>query len=123
MRLKNILIVVKDIETSKQFYKNLFGLKTVQESEGYAVLTEGLVLQGEKIWKEFLEKEIARENNACELYFEENDMEGFVQKLEYLYPSVKYVHKLITHHWGQKAVRFYDPDGHLIEVRSPAQKV
>ena len=27
MRLKNILIVVKDIEKSKQFYHDLFGLE------------------------------------------------------------------------------------------------
>ncbi len=29
MRLKNILIVVKDIEHSKQFYHDLFGLNTI----------------------------------------------------------------------------------------------
>ena len=30
MRLRNILIVVKDIEKAKQFYHNLFGLDMVQ---------------------------------------------------------------------------------------------
>jgi len=116
MKLKNILIVVKDIERSKQFYKDLFGLEMVLDNDGNMILTEGLVLQSEKIWKEFLGKEIVPENNACELYFEENDIEGFVQKLETLYPSVKYVNRLMTHSWGQKVVRFYDPDGNLIEV-------
>ncbi len=29
MRLRNVLIVVKDIERSKKFYKNLFGLENV----------------------------------------------------------------------------------------------
>ena len=29
MKLKNILIVVKDIEKSKQFYHDLFGLNVV----------------------------------------------------------------------------------------------
>ena len=29
MRLKNVLIVVKDIEKAKQFYHDLFGLETV----------------------------------------------------------------------------------------------
>lgn len=29
MKLKNVLIVVKDIEKSKQFYHNLFGLDEV----------------------------------------------------------------------------------------------
>ncbi|MGN0997583.1 MAG: glyoxalase, partial [Candidatus Ventricola sp.] len=26
---------------------------------------------------------------------------------------------LMTHSWGQKVVRFYDPDGNLIEVGTP----
>ena len=119
MKLKNVLIVVKDIEKSKQFYHNLFGLNMVLDNDGNMILTEGLVLQEEKIWKSFLGKEIIPKSNSCELYFEERDIEAFVQKLEKLYPSVKYVNKLMIHSWGQKVVRFYDLDGNLIEVGTP----
>ena len=116
MRLKNVLIVVKDIEKSRQFYHDLFGLELVLDNDGNMILTEGLVLQDAKIWEGFLEREIIPENNACELYFEENDIEGFVEKLEGLYPDIRYVNRLMTHSWGQRVVRFYDPDGNLIEV-------
>ena len=119
MKLKNILIVVKDIEKSKQFYHDLFGLNVILDNDGYMILTEGLVLQEEKIWKSFLEKEIIQRNNSCELYFEEKDIEAFVQKLESLYPDIQYVNKLMTHSWGQKVIRFYDLDGNLIEVGTP----
>lgn len=119
MKLKNVLIVVKDIERSKQFYHDLFGLNMVLDNDGNMILTEGLVLQEEKIWKSFLGKEIIPQNNSCELYFEEHDIETFVQKLEKLYPSVQYVNRLMTHSWGQKVVRFYDLDGNLIEVGTP----
>ena len=57
MKLKNILIVVKDIEKSKQFYNDLFGLDLVLDNDGNMILTEGLVLQDEKIWKKFLGKD------------------------------------------------------------------
>lgn len=120
MRLKNILIVVKDIEKSKQFYHDLFGLELVLDNDGNMILTEGLVLQDGKIWKDFLGKEIIPQNNSCELYFEERNIEAFVEKLEKLYPSVNYANRLMTHSWGQKVVRFYDPDGNLIEVGTPA---
>ena len=120
MRLKNILIVVKEIEKSKQFYHDLFGLEVVLDNDGNMILTEGLVLQDEKIWKDFLGKEIIPQNNSCELYFEEKNIEAFVERLEELYPSVNYVNGLMTHSWGQKVVRFYDPDGNLIEVGTPA---
>ncbi len=119
MRLKNFLIVVKDIEKSRKFYHDLFGLELLLDNGGNMILSEGLVLQEEKYWKEFLGKEIISENNSCELYFEEVDIEGFIEKLERYYPEVKYVNRLMTHSWGQKVIRFYDPDGNLIEVGTP----
>ncbi|MCI9076403.1 MAG: glyoxalase [Dorea sp.] len=119
MKLKNVLIVVKDIEKSRQFYHDLFGLEVVLDNAGNMILTEGLVLQDEKIWKGFLEKDIIPESNSCELYFEERDIEAFSQKLEKLYPSIRYVNRLMTHSWGQKVIRFYDFDGNLIEVGTP----
>ena len=119
MKLKNILIVVKDIEKSKQFYNDLFGLDLVLDNDGNMILTEGLVLQDEKIWKKFLGKDIIPKSNSCELYFEEADIEKFVEKLERNYPNIQYVNSLMTHSWGQKVVRFYDLDGNLIEVGTP----
>lgn len=119
MKLRNILIVVKDIEKSKQFYHDLFGLDVLLDNDGNMILTEGLVLQDEAIWEKFLDKDIIYENNATELYFEERNIEEFVEKLERLYPDVKYVNRLMTHSWGQKVVRFYDLDGNLIEVGTP----
>ena len=121
MKLKNILIVVKDIEKSRQFYHDLFGLDVVLDNDGNMILTEGLVLQDKEIWKKFLGRDILPENNSCELYFEEKDMEAFVEKLEKLYPSIQYVNKLMIHSWGQKVIRFYDLDGNLIEVGTPIQ--
>ncbi len=122
MKLKNILIVVDDIERSKQFYHDLFSLDMVLDNDGNMILTEGLVLQDKRIWEKFLEKEIIPENNACELYFEERDIEAFARKLEKLYPETKYANRLMTHDWGQKVIRFYDPDGNLIEVGTPMER-
>lgn len=119
MKLKNILIVVKDIEKSKQFYHDLFGLDVLLDNCENVILTEGLVLQDEKVWKDVLGKEVISKNNSCELYFEEKNLEEFVVKMENLYPSVQYVNRLVTHSWGQKVIRFYDLDGNLIEVKTP----
>ena len=121
MKLRNILIAVKNIEKSRQFYHDLFGLELILDNDGNMILTEGLVLQDEKIWREFLGRDVIPENNSCELYFEESDLEGFVEKLERLYPEVRYVNRLMVHSWGQKVVRFYDPDGNLIGVGTPMQ--
>jgi len=119
MKLKNVLIVVKDIEKSRKFYHDLFDIDLVLDNDGNMILTEGLVLQDEKIWKSFLGKDIVPKSNSCELYFEEQDIESFVEKLERLYPDIEYVNHLMTHSWGQRVIRFYDLDGNLIEVGTP----
>lgn len=119
MKLKNVLVVVKDIEKAKKFYHDLFGLDVLVDNDGNMILSEGLVLQEEKYWTEFLGKDVIPQNNACELYFEDPDVEAFAQKLERLYPETVYVNRLMTHSWGQQVVRFYDLDGNLIEVGTP----
>ena len=50
MALKNVLIAVSDIDRSKKFYHDLFGLTVLREFEGNAMLTEGLALQGKGLW-------------------------------------------------------------------------
>ena len=58
MKLKNTLIVVKDIEKAKRFYHDLFGLEMLRDNDGNMILTDGLVLQEERYWKEFLKREM-----------------------------------------------------------------
>ena len=45
MKLRNVLIVVSDIEESINFYRDLFGLQVVLNNDGNVIMTEGLVLQ------------------------------------------------------------------------------
>ena len=114
-----VLIVVKNIEKSRKYYHDLFGLELMVDNDGNMILTDGLVLQAESYWKQFLNTNVSWKNNASELYFEEKDIEGFIEKLEALYPETEYVNHLMKHSWGQKVVRFYDLDGNLIEVGTP----
>ena len=120
MKLRNVLIVVKDIEQSKKYYHDLFGLEMLLDNGGNMILSEGLVLQEEECWKDFLRGDVLPRNNHSELYFEEAEIESFVDKLERLYPETEYVNPLTTQSWGQKVIRFYDLDGNLIEVGTPA---
>ena len=120
MKLKNILLVVKDLQNAKKYYCEMFGLKVICDQGENVVLTEGLVLQEERCWKEVLQKEVEWRHNSCELYFEEAEIEVLVAKLKEQYPETEFVNPLMVFPWGQKMVRFYDPDGNLIEVRTPA---
>lgn len=127
MKLKNILIVVNDLERSKKFYRDLFGLEVISDREGNVILTEGLVLQDAQIWKKEIEKETVPGHNASELYFEEKDLDSLTEKLKSMEKQIResggsgiqYLTPLTLLPWGQKMIRFYDPDGNLIEVRTP----
>ncbi len=39
MKLRNVLIVVKDIEKSKQFYHDLFGMDMILDNDGNMIWT------------------------------------------------------------------------------------
>lgn len=81
MRLKNILIVVKNIETSLKFYTDLFDLTVINNRDGNVMLMGGLVLQEEYVWKQYVTDDVLHGRNAAELYFEERDIDSFIQKL------------------------------------------
>lgn len=117
MKYLGTLIAVKDMEKSKSFYDDVLGLKVINDFGANVVLSCGIFLQTADTWKNFIRKqedEIIFNNNAIEIYFEEDNIDLFVSKLESL--DISYVHPLVEHEWGQRAVRFYDPDNHIIEV-------
>lgn len=119
MKLKNVLIVVDNLETSIRFYEDLFGLQVILKQDGNVIMSEGLVLQDLDVWNAAVGATTIPHNNMTELYFEDNDIEGLIKKLESGAYFVSYVTELTEIEGGQKLVRFYDPSGNLIEVRTP----
>lgn len=119
MKYKGTLIVVNDCRKAFRFYQDMFGFELIQDNDGNMELSDHVYLQEVQYWEKFLGKSVIPNNNCTELYFEEADLEGFVEKLEALYPDTVFVNRIMIHSWGQKAVRFYDPDGNLIEVGTP----
>lgn len=117
MKLKNIVIVVKDIERSKQFYKELFGLDVILDQEGNVILTEGLVLQEAKVWEQAIGQDVVWKNHASELYFEETDLDLFLEKLQQYEQKIQYVYLPEEGESKKRAVQLYDLDGNMIEVR------
>ncbi len=115
MKFKNPLVVVKDMEKSKAFYREVLGLRVVSDFGANVVLTGGLAMQTEESWREFTGKDISYGGNDGEVYFEEDNFDVFAEKLEGI-SGIEYVHPVIEHRWGQRVVRFYDPDRHIIEV-------
>ena len=118
MQFKNPLLVVSDMEKSKKFYKDALGLDIILDFGANVTLTGGLCLQTKETWMEFIdakEEDIIFGGKNAEIYFEEDDFDAFAERLKGL-DNIDYVHPVIEHRWGQRVVRFYDPDRHIIEV-------
>lgn len=115
MSLKNILIVVRDMERSKRFYHDLFGLQVIRDFGDNVILTEGLVLQERKSWEQLLGAEIFVGNNS-ELFFEETNWDTFMDSVDNYPEKIQFVGEVRENPWGRRAVMLRDPDGYLIEV-------
>ncbi|APF26355.1 glyoxalase-like domain protein [Clostridium sporogenes] len=110
------VISVRDIKSSRKFYEDLFGLEVYQDYGINIAFTCGLALQQEFHWLVNLPKEeILKKSNNIELCFEEENFDDFLNKLDE-YPDIQRLGDVIEHSWGQRVVRFYDLDEHIIEV-------
>lgn len=114
MIYKNTLIVTSDIDKSLSFYRQVLGLEVILDFGANKTLTGGLCLQTLDSYRQFIGKEVSFGGSDAELYFEEDDFDAFARKLQTM--EISYVHPVYEHRWGQRVVRFYDPDRHIIEV-------
>lgn len=115
------VLFVKDITKAVTFYTELLGL-TIKDNWGTNVsLENGIslweVAKDHTIATTLGEESIRGKSNRTELYFEYEDLFGLEEKL--LQNDVVFLHKLHEESWGQMTIRFFDPDGHLIEVGEP----
>lgn len=118
MKFKNPLLVVTDMNRSKTFYQEVLGLHVAMDFGANITLTGGVCLQTKDSWKDFINAagdDIVLGGRDSEIYFEEDNFDKFIEKLKDI-ENIQYVHPVIEHRWGQRVVRFYDPDHHIIEV-------
>ena len=116
MKYTCVVISVANINAARRFYQDLFGLEVYQDYGKNIAFTCGLALQQDFDWLVNLPKEkIIKKSNNAEIVFEEQDFDGFLNKLK-AYSNIEYLGEVIEHSWGQRVIRFYDPDGHVIEV-------
>ena len=55
------------------------------------------------------------------VYFETHELEETYEHLAQA--GVEFVHPIREEPWGQRVMRLYDPDGHIIEIGEPLEAV
>lgn len=116
MRFQLVLLAVKDIEVSKKFYEDLFDQRVTLDLGRNVTFSGGFAIQEDFDWLTNISKDsIVEKSNNMELYFEVDDFEAFLRRLE-AYSNIVYVHKTKIYEWKQRVIRIYDPDYHMIEI-------
>lgn len=116
MKFQSVVLAVKDVEVSKEFYKEIFDQAVTLDFGRNVTFSGGFAIQEDFDWlTDIPDDSILKKSNNMELYFEADDFDAFVQKLE-TYSNIKYVHKVKMHEWKQRVIRIYDPDYHMIEI-------
>ena len=115
------LIVVEDMARSRQFYEQLLEQK-VKFDFGVDVAFEGdftihLKSHFRSLLGDATQYPITMKAHNGELYFDVDDIESTYQRLQAA--GVEFIEGIQEQPWGQRAMRLYDPDGHIIEIGQP----
>lgn len=118
------LIVVQDIEASRNFYEKVLGQKVKYDFGENVQFEDGFAIHLEQHYKKLLgdeHGEIKKKANNFELYFETDEVEGIFNRLKN--ERIEFIHELREQPWGQRVMRFYDPDYHIVEVGETLEAV
>lgn len=120
MKFHSTVVFVRDITRSKNFYTNFLDFTIEHDFGKNVILSNGLtiweILDGHLISSKL---ETRSDSNRFELYFESENIEKKFLQLEN--SGINFLHKIHEEPWGQRTFRFFDPDGHLIEIGEPLE--
>ena len=120
------IISVKNLAVSRAFYEKVLSQKVIldlganltfgNEASVFALQAGYADLVGAN------DLPISYKGNDHELYFEESNFDNFEKHLKQ-FDDILYLHHTKEYPWGQRVVRFYDPDFHIIEVGESMESV
>lgn len=115
MNYQGCLLAVKDIAASKNFYEKVLH-QNVMMDIGEHVSFGGFSLQ--QGYAELIgvpADSVKQQSHSFQLYFEVEDLDKVYAELKSL-PDLQWVHEIKEFPWGQRDIRVYDPDKHIVEI-------
>lgn len=121
------VVFVKDIQVSRRFYETLLNMTVEFDFGPNIAFAGGLSLWALDHLTPLLFNQPAPLSSAplgaknWELCFEAEELDDILARLATA--NVRFVHPLREEPWGQRVIRFYDPDEHIIEIGEPMHVV
>jgi len=121
MRFVNPIPFVKDIARSKAFYESRLGLQVVEDFGSFVLFETGFAIHEgaaleRTVWGRASSEQPKYGRRNLLLYFEHDDVDAAFERIA---PHVELIHAVERQAWGQRVFRFYDPDGHAVEIGEP----
>jgi catechol 2,3-dioxygenase-like lactoylglutathione lyase family enzyme len=123
LKFINPIVFVKDIRVSKAFYSETLGLKVIEDHGPFILFEDQLAIHQARelavtVWGMDLPSNVEQLQGRHNLllYFETTALEDMFARLK---DQVELIHPIQRQAWGQAVFRFYDPDGHVIEIGEP----
>jgi len=115
MKYEGCLLAVKDISASKHFYEKVLHQKAIMDI-GVHVTFEGFSLQqGYAELVGVTVDSVKEQSHNFQLYFEVEDIDKVYAEMKSI-SGLQWVHKIKEYPWGQRDIRVYDPDNHIVEI-------
>ncbi len=122
MKFSCPLFAVRSMAAARAFYQDVLGQKAVLDFGANVTFEGGFALQEDFAalvgfppdrthWKPY---------NA-ELYFESEDLDADAARVRA--SGAELLHDLREYPWGQRVLRCFDPDGHIIELADSMRSV
>ncbi len=112
------LIVVEDVAASRRFYEDFLGQKVLHDFGEDVQFESGFTIHQRAHFQTLLGDEnhytITLKSNSGELYFETENLDEAQARLKL--SGAVFIHEIEEQTWGQRAMRLYDLDGHIIEI-------
>ena len=122
VKFESAVIFVRDVGASRGFYEGLLGQEVMMDYGPNVVFKGGFAIwevehASQIVFGQPPEEEGRLGRDNLELYFETEDLDAAWTKLSNA--GVEVVHPLREQPWGQRVLRVYDPDGHVVELGEP----
>jgi catechol 2,3-dioxygenase-like lactoylglutathione lyase family enzyme len=122
LRFINPVVFVKDIALSKRFYRDVLGLKIISDAGVFVLFENHFSIHQAKELEVSVFGEAAESSGNLQgkrnllLYFESDTLQETFKRIG---DDVELIHPIVKQSWGQSVFRFYDPDGHIVEIGEP----
>ena len=119
MRLHQVLLQVRDVERSREFYTRKLGFRVLYDYSPHylAVVTPNKLQIGLHPFKKPVGKTATSEKSAG-IEFEVDNVDSWYQRLRKR--GVRFSERP-KNSWGEREARFKDPDGYRLAISSPAK--